>query len=468
MQARVRRSKEAPSGLVYHSFTPKGLAKHLEKQKTAPDHLKDFFCLDESHRSITDYCPGVGVGPKAPTKTQGIFVSDAADHEDEQRCTGFNGIKSMEDLIQSNRPITTVQVTRFSDATLITISASHALGDLFAIKAIFQGWASSLHGNPPAPFEELGRDPFKAYGPGGHLATDDVLSDSPSLPPGWRVYGALDKARMLSNTMWDFKIAYPEKTVSPKYVFLPYAKMESLEATAKLDLAKLEERQKQEGVDVKGSLNVGRSNVFYAWLLKHNHAHLPRDKMCAPVTISNLRVKPPAGMKARSNDFPNNPWYGGTTVVALPYIKAGELMDMPLGELALYIRDGTEAATTPENVRRLLSFKIHHDLWARPSGKIYFWSPPDYRWSGLSDWRLIKFHDFDMTPARLDGTGEEVGLSAINCHMLLAGSQRYRWVCMGEADGGIWVYGVTSEAEWKHPRGFGQYTHLKKQRTSKL
>ncbi|KAJ5203622.1 uncharacterized protein N7498_004501 [Penicillium cinerascens] len=35
-----------PSGLEYHVLTPKGMVKHSERQWRAPDHLKDFFCLD--------------------------------------------------------------------------------------------------------------------------------------------------------------------------------------------------------------------------------------------------------------------------------------------------------------------------------------------------------------------------------------------------------------------------------------
>lgn len=194
MQARVRRSTSAPSGLEYHVLTPKGMVKHLERQCRAPDHLKDFFCLDQSHRPITDYYPGVGISSDTPSQSRGVFVADSADPQDQQRCTAFNGIKSLDELINSDRPIATIQVTRFNDATLITISGSHIMGDLFTIKAVFKAWESTLHGKSPPPFEQLGRDPFSAYGPGGQLAGKDVMSNSPLLPPGWRVYGLLDKA----------------------------------------------------------------------------------------------------------------------------------------------------------------------------------------------------------------------------------------------------------------------------------
>lgn len=467
MQARVRRSMSAPSGLEYHVLTPNGMAKHLERQRSAPEHLKDFFCLDQSHRSITDYCPGLGVGPNAPSQSQDIFVADGADAQDQNRCTAFNGIQSLDELINSDRPIATIQVTRFSDATLITISVSHIIGDAFTIKDILKGWESTLHGKPPAPFEQLGLDPFSAYGPGGRLAGKEVMSKSPPLPPGWQVYGQLDKARFLSRFLWEFHVSRPERSISQKYVFISEAETQRLEKQARRDAVKVEERRRQQGIEVQSPLIVSRSNILFAWLLKHNHAHLDSEQWSTPVTIVNARARPPVGMKARSDDFPKNNWYDASIVVALPSFKAGELMEMPMGELALHIREGTETGSSPENVQRSLAFNLNHNLWKKPSGKVVFWSPPDYHWTGLSDWRLMRLQDLDLTPARLDQGCQRVATCGFNAHMVLVGTQRNRWVCMGEAGGGTWFVGITSNREWQDPRGFGKYPHLQR-RTSRL
>lgn len=467
MQARVRRSTSAPSGLEYHVLTPEGMIKHLERQARAPNHLKDFFCLDQSHRPITDYYPGVGVSPNAPGQSRGIFVADGADPLDQQHCTAFNGIKDLNELISSDRAIATIQVTRFNDATLITVSVSHIIGDLFTIKALLKAWERTLHGEAPAPFEHLGRDPFRDYGPGGRLAGKDVRSNSPPLPPGWRVYGLVDKARFLSRFLWDCHISRPEKSISQKYIFIPEAEVKDLEQQARRDLVEVEQRRKQQGVEVQGPLVVSRSNILYAWILKHNHAHLDSQQWSSPVTISNARAKPPTGMKARSDDFPSNDWYGASMVVALPSLKVGELMSMSIGELALHIREGTQEGSSPENARRWLAFNLHHNLWKNPSGKFVFWSPPNHHWSGLSDWRLIRLQDLDLTPARLDQSRERVAICGFNSHMLLPGTQRDRWVCLGDTGGGTWLLGIASDLEWQNPRGFGKYPRLQR-RASKL
>ncbi|KAH8690246.1 hypothetical protein BGW36DRAFT_307759 [Talaromyces proteolyticus] len=463
MQAHVRRSPSAPSGLEYHVWTPKGMEQYLEKQRRAPDHLKDFFCLDQSHRSISDYFPGVRIGSRAPCQSEGIFVSDSADPQDQNHCTAFNGVQSLDELLNSDRTTATVQVTRFSDATILSISMSHIVGDLFVIKAMFKAWESALHGISLAPMENLGRDPFSAYGPGGQLSG----SNAHLLPPGWRVYGLLDKARLLSRFLWDSYVSRPERSISPRYIFIPESEVQDLEKQAKRDLLELEERRQQQRIEGQGSLVVSRSNVLHAWLLKHNHAHLDPGQWSTTITIVNARARPPVGMKIGSDDFPSHNWYGAAMAVALPSLKVGDLMSMSLGELAMHIRKGIEAGSSAENARRWLTFTLHHQLWKKPSGKFVFWSPPDHHWSGLSDWRLIPLADVDMTPARLDQVPQRVAICSLNAHMVRAGTQRNRWVCLGQAGGGIWLAGTVSEAEWQNPRGFGKYPHILR-RTTKL
>ncbi|KAL5042989.1 hypothetical protein BDW71DRAFT_210719 [Aspergillus fruticulosus] len=475
MQARLRRSRTAPSGMEYHVLTPKGMAKYYESQRSAPDHLKDLFCLDESHRSITDYCGGFGVGPSAPSHSYKVFVADAANPEDEKRCTAFNGVQNLQELLTSDRPVVTIQVTRFSDATLITFSVSHIIGDLFTMQTLFKSWEAALHGRPLTPFEGLGKDPFTAFGPGGKLAGKEVTSNSPPLPPGWRVYGFFDKIRFLYRFLWDCHISRPEKTITPKYVFISDAEISALQEQAKHDLAHLERKRQQSGSTGTGTgtaLKVSRSNLLFAWLLKQTNTHLGPNEIITPITIVNARARPPTGMV--ETDFPNHNFYGAALPVSLSALRVRELMAMPIGELALHIRDGITEASTPENTKNLLAFSLNNTLWSKPSGKMALFSPPNHSWSGLTDWRAGKLHDVDFTPARLDGTTAEnsadnakVSICGITCHMVTAFTQRDRWACMGDAAGGTWFWGAVSDKQWTDQRGFGRYPHLHK-RASKL
>lgn len=469
MQARVRRSRSAPSGLVYHVLTPQGMAKYMENQRTAPDHLKDFYCLDESHRSITDHCAGFGVGPSAPSHSYRTFVTDVADSDEEQRCTAFNGVKSTDEMIDTARPIVTIQVTRFCDATLVTISTSHILGDLATLKSLYAGWQSTLYGTPPPPFEQLGEDPFKAYGPGGELAGKEIHTSNPPLPPGWRVYGLLDKARFLSRFLWDTKITRPEKTISQKYIFIADAEIDGLVEQAQRDIVELEAKRKKKGIASTHPLTVTKSNVLHAWLLKNNHTHLGPNEWTTPVTIVNTRARPPTGLtpQHKGGDFPKNDWYGAAMATSLPPLRVGKLRAMPLGELALHIKDGIREGSSPENTRRFMAWTLHNTLWTKPTGKLALFFPPNHNLSALTDWRLIKFQDIDFTPARLDGGSQTVSVCGFNSHMLTANTQRDMWVCMGQAGGGVWYVGIAGENQWKNPDGFGKFPFVQR-RTSKL
>ncbi|KAL4903339.1 hypothetical protein BDW74DRAFT_186031 [Aspergillus multicolor] len=466
MQARIRRSTTAPSGLEYHVLTPSAMDKYLQSQQETSDHLKDFFCLDESHRSITDFCAGFGVGPSAPSHSYRVFVADSASSADEKRCMAFNAVHSLDQILDGDRPATTIQVTRFRDATLITISLTHLIGDLFTVKAIFKGWESTLHGNPPPPFEGLGQDPFTAYGLGGVLAGHDINPSRPPLPPGWQIYGPMDKARFASRLLWDTKISRPENTIAQKYIYVSEDEARRLEEEAREDLAKLQ------GHEAGNHLPTAtRSNVLYAWLLKNSTTHLAPNEWSAPITIVNTRARPPTGMKPQSQStdhFPAHNWYGAAMATGLPSLKVHQLRSMSLGELALHIKTGIREASTPENTRRFLSYTLQNSLWKRPSGKLALFCPPGHNWSGLTDWRLIQLQDIDFTPARIDEQGK-VEICAFSTHMVTAFSQRDRWVCLGEAGGGVWFVGIAADRQWDDPRGFGRYPRLNTRvRASKL
>jgi len=133
----------------------------------------------------------------------------------------------------------------------------------------------------------------------------------------------------------------------------------------------------------------------------------------------------------------------------------GDLMAVPLDELALHVRDGTTIGATPESAQQYLSFGLHHGSWKKPTGKLAFSCPPNHSWSGLTDWRVAKLGDVDFSPARLDGTRAVVTCS-IQTHMALAGSHRNRWAYIGEAGValGLWAW---SDAECRLPSGLGKY-----------
>lgn len=471
--ATVRRSKSAPSGLEYVMPTPAGLEKYYERQAAAPDKLKDFYCREESHRSFSDVCPGLDVGPDAPCRSGRIFVADPEDPKDAEVTFTYNGVRTFDELLDKNRPVVIIQVTRFRDATAITFSISHVFGDLFALKSLLKSWEAALSGQKLEPFDGLEKDPFVEYLPGGKYArgAEDAAAPSPLPPPGWRIFGLTDKVRFLYNVLWDCYVSRPERNIKKKYLFLPEANVKALEAQAKVDLALYHDRQLLDNPDKTSAKIpwVSRADVLMAWIMKLNHAHLPRSRYATSLAIANARAKPPTGLKASSDDFPAHNIYNAGMTVPLPRLQVGQILDMPIGELALHVRRGLGEGLTPENVRRYLSFTLHHSQWRGPSGEMPFFAAPTDAFSGMSDWRLIKLQDLDFAPARLDKSKSgPVVPATITGSMVTGNTQRGCWVCFGESYGGVWFLGITGEDQWNDQRGLGKFERITPTPRSKL
>ncbi|ATY65017.1 family regulatory [Cordyceps militaris] len=479
MQAPMRKCDSVPSGLAYHVLTPVGMAKYLKKQVDAPEHLRDFYCLDESHRSIRSYCPGFGVGANAPSKGQSsILISQGPELPDQKRCTAFNAVDSINELLHSDRPQTTIQVTRFSDATMITFSVNHAFGDLVTIKSFLKAWEVALHGKTVTPYERPDADPFIGYEPGGEFAAETASGKGPAPPPGWKVYGMLDKARFMRRHLWDYYVQRPERSIEDRRIFIPNAFVEALEEKARYDLtfvqARLDARSGKNidadsTVERKKKLYVSRSDVLYAWLLKHSHAHLAPEQPSTAVTISNGRFRPPAGPPIAAQSLADNDLLCGAMAIALPSLTAGAVMALPLGELALHIRGGIKANTSPDNVKKWLNFQLFHSLWKRPSNQLAAPFEPHHFITGVTDWRLVRLEQVDLTPARLDGdAAAAVAVSAIDGHMVVNTSRRDFYICLGDVSGGVMILGYASKDQWQDPRSFGKYDTLLREPKSKL
>ena len=447
--ARIRPSKTAPSGLEYQVPSPSRLSE-LHRQEPQRDPTKrHLYCLDESHRTLKDYWPTVAAASEGEG---GPVVGVPPEFPDQARCTGFNAAARFKEFIDGDHPVITAQCTLFADKTLVSINFAHVFGDSFSIKSVLQGWQTVLSGGEPEPLQDLGVDPFAEYGPGGSLSDAQVEDGKvvvpPPPPPGWHVYSLGDTFRFAGHMLKDIFWTRPERDLRQRYVFLPTDESARLHKQALADVAHLSD---------PAARKLSRSDVMYAWLMKNSHAAVKRSKTAAPLTIANVRFRPPEGFHGK---MPRNEIYGAAIGVPIKPLNVGKLLEMPLGELALHVRRSVIDGTTPENVQKTLAFTIHHTLWKKPSGKLTLFAKPHEYWSGVSDWRAIRFSDVDFTAALPDSSSrEKVKMIAIQTYMELDMTKRNRWGCLGDAaDGsGTWFTGVIALKEWDHPDGFGRY-----------
>lgn len=352
------------------------------------------------------------------------------------------------------------------------MSVTHAFGDLMTTKAYYKRWEAALYGKPIEPFKNEGVDPFAEYGPGGEFAKGASLAKPPPPPPGWHIYGLLDKVRFLKHHLWDQYVARPERTIQSKRIFIPEAQIKALEDSARYDLSLLQKRlesQTRPGDVKQKPLFVSRSDVVFAWLLKHSHARLPPEQESTALTISNGRFKPPAPLKAGADSLVNNDLLCGAMAIGLPSFKGGEVLAMSLGELALHVRNGIRANATPDRIRDWLVFHLFHSGWKKPSGQAVVPCKPHHFVTGITDWTLLHLEQLDFTPARLDANDKIPAIPfAMDGHMVVEGTRRDFYICMGDIAGGIWIIGFAGERQWSDPKSYGKYDAIQRGPKSKL
>lgn len=438
VSARIRADKTGPSGLAYHVPSPRRLREIQAEAPSLAPTKRQFYCLDESPRPLSS----LFAASQPASERVRVYVASAPLANDERRLTCANATRTHEEYLANDVPLMSVQVTRFAHDTVVTISTSHVVGDGFSIRTVLSAWLDILHGRgPPAPLKDLGMDPFLS------LAREESPDKPPRLPRGFHLFDWKDKARFLTNALYDLYVARPERNMEQRYVFLPSSDVAALLAETSAYL------------ESKGAGRVNKSDVLYAWLMKNSHAGLPGSWLSTPLTIINARGRLPSGL----GPVPAHDFWGAAFASPLDSLSVGDILAMPLGELALHIRRSVDKQSEEENARASLAFTVYHQQWkdkAMPGKPLHFFSPPNHRWSGISDWRGLKLFDLDFGPAVLLQAGEparRAPVVTVCANMICELSKRDRWVCIGESPQGVWFTGYMSRAQWAHPDGFGRY-----------
>ncbi|CAO1637615.1 unnamed protein product [Parajaminaea phylloscopi] len=442
LSARVREDATSPSGLSY-DIPSASMRQRLEIAGTP--RMRQFFTLDESHRRLVDYwSPAGGLRSEASLGSHGrirTFHSPRA--TEETRYTSFNAPKSFDEVLRDRFAVYTGQATKFQDGTMISITMLHTLGDGFCVSAMFRAWVQALSGIAPSPLQDIGLDLFADYAPGGSRASTFAAGKAePPAPKGWHVLGMRDKAKLVYNVLQDVHRRFPESEQEQRYVCIPHQMAAQLQQAAQTDLAALAQRTSSQ------PKTVGKSDVVYAWLLKHAYLAVDRERPAHPLTILNLRRRRPEGL----DHWLGHEFLNAALPVPLADLTAGRILDLPLGELALMIRQGVEQGSDPSYTSHLLTFSLHHSLWKnRKTNKLALFCPADSYWTALTDWRALKFPSIDWSAARTDelSSGPKPNVIAMHTHMETPMSKRQRWALIGDLPSGIWVAGTMTRSQWK-------------------
>ncbi|SPO29103.1 probable Acetyltransferase involved in MEL production [Ustilago trichophora] len=469
LAARIRTTPATPSGISYCIPQPRTLETLEARSRISSKPLDQHIALVKaSDRSIASYHPIVGKAVSNSLSRTEIVLGDAPNRALQDQMTCQNACRTWKQLLKADQAFVTAQATSYSDSTTVTIAFSHALGDAFAIKSIFQGWQHSLNSNVPAPLEDLGKDPYLDYLPPHGKNAVDKDGRPLSLPLGWKKFGFFKKLRLVSNLLWDITVKRPEKCIKQFYIYIPDEMVQQLLAEARSDLEQFYNNNVTEaGVEMQPSLppSVSTFNVLFAWLLQNIHAANSNPKKRSTVlTIVNAKHRPPAGRDTQ--DYPKHQLWGGAFGLPLKPLSCKDYASLPLGQVALHIRESIQEQVDPVNIQANIVTLLKHSLWRKPSGKLIFFAEPDDYWSGCTEWRSVKFGSIDFAAAAFAETNKEkaeqeaIRPVAIGAHMEIPMTQRNRWAIFGDAGKGVWLSGGMTRKEARHKDGFGRYAFV--------
>lgn len=201
-----------------------------------------------------------------------------------------NSARSVSALLIEDRPMVSVQITRFEDATMVCISTPHVLCDGYGNREIMRAWTKVLEhrlaGGPELqPLAGLDKDFFKVFAPGGSEAAREVGKPT-SAPVGWRAYTSWETALFLFCFLVDLFWTRPRSTIQNWEVFVPANEVKRLKDQAMDELRNRTQEERLQGKEQSAHGDsaesteedwVSSSDVLVGWALKVCIVHTSRS-----------------------------------------------------------------------------------------------------------------------------------------------------------------------------------------------
>lgn len=279
--------------------------------------------------------------------------------------------QQLDDYLDSDEPQIGLHVASFSDATIVSLSASHTLFDLGGRKELLQAWSLVMRGRKDQvkPLHGYDSDPLAVLGDG--VSREPYKLES-SVMTGWR--GHFVALRFLLQ-----KLYAGEET---RVVCVPAAYVQEL-----CQRARSEQR-------AGGSIFLSEGDVLSAWLARHVCATAP---LVAAFPARTVRLGSAYGLRpvlGRDHDLlpASKAYLGNAFDVVYALMAARDMVSKPLGQIAGSIRRSIQEQGTREQIEAI------HDLHNRTGGMAWVGSLFMYMiWtSNLSN---AKLHEVDFSPA---------------------------------------------------------------------
>ncbi|CVK86061.1 uncharacterized protein FMAN_06527 [Fusarium mangiferae] len=243
--------------------------------------------------------------------------------------------RNMDDFVHSDIPQFCLHVQTFTDGTLVNLTFSHVTTDLMGLSAIFEGWSQVLAGKPeaviPMPgyrkdvFDDMLKSPPKEQ----HLFADKILD-------GWRF------------KVWGLRSLYESwrsGNIQSRTLCIPKETVSRMMQRARGHL-------EEEATDNKPFISEGDVFAALSCLMLAKYQGRGTNRELATIMAVDPRSR------ARSVFLPDKAYVQNSPTNAFVFCRANEILDLPLGKLALQVRKAIQAQTTEEQLKASTALSI--------------------------------------------------------------------------------------------------------------
>ncbi|KAJ4253841.1 hypothetical protein NW762_010236 [Fusarium torreyae] len=237
--------------------------------------------------------------------------------------------RNIDDFVYSGKPQFCLHVQTFTDGSLVSVTHSHVSTDLMGLASIFEAWSLVLAGKPEAVASMPGyrQDVFKGmWDPPTkerHVLADKVLD-------GWRF------------KYWGLRSLYESwrySSIQSRTLCIPRSSMEKLmeQARGQLDAQSFSER--------KPFISEGDFLTAIACRLLAKYQGHGSSRELATIMAVDPRTRAKSVFSQDVAYIQNSP----TNIYF--FCRSSDVLDMPVGKLALLVREAIQTQTTEEQLK---------------------------------------------------------------------------------------------------------------------
>lgn len=278
---------------------------------------------------------------------------------------------------ESDDPALTVHVVSFKNATLLTLSWSHAFFDALGQQSLLKAWTAVLKGREEdvPEFEPLGKDPVheiaKEGDPKKHVLYKYVLTGF------WFMC-------FVASYVYELVIHSAE---AGRHVCCPGPWVEELRQQAITEAA-----AKDKG---ETDIFLSHGDVLLAWWAKVTFAaqNLSPNQPINITNMTNCRGLFPDHLAGVDD---NTAYIGNAIISTNSFVTCGELARMSVGDLALRVRQDLQQQRTTEQASHAIAWQLESKQQTGRKPLLGAWNQLMFSWS---NWHRARFFDMDFSAA---------------------------------------------------------------------